>query len=296
MKKSMKFLALALVAVMTFGLAANAKAAEKYEEGYASLTEANAAVDYVVSEDTVEKLAGIVADSVASLDAPGEVDPAKSTYIVFRYSPVKVVKYDGEAHGMRAQARKTVGGAYVADAEILYVGMTEDGVVYNSFDKPTEVGFYYAVAMYAGDADNYPVHAYGILVILPTCTHPECPNPECPGCPENPDVDPECPCPDCPCTKPDVDPETPDVDPETPDEEPEAPVVDPETPDEEPEAPVVDPETPDEEPETPVVDETPVEEVEEVTAPVTGDSANFMVYVVMMAAAVVAMVAARRRA
>ena len=181
MKRSMKFLALALVAVLTFGLAGNAMAAEKYEEGYASLTEANAAVDYVVSEDVAEKLAGIVADSIESLDKPSELDPAKSTYIAFKYSPIKVVKYDGEEHGLRAVARKTIGSAYVADAEILYVGMTANGEIYNSFDRPTEVGFYYAVAMYAGDADNYPIHAYGILVILPVCTcEPELPNPECP--------------------------------------------------------------------------------------------------------------------
>jgi len=277
MRKGMKFLALALVAVMTLSFAGSVKAAEQYEPGFESLEDINVEIEDIVSEEVQAQLGEIIEDSIASLDRVDEVDPAKSTFVAFKYSPIKVVKYDGKPHGMSANAYKTIGGAYVDKAEILYVGMQADGTIYTSFEKPVEVGFYYTVAMYAGDEDNYPSVAYGVLIILPKCTcQPDCPDPDCPApdCPNKPDPKPEDPKPEDP--KPE-DPKPEDPKPEDPKPE------DPKPEDPKPE----DPKPVDPQPETPE---------EEPKAPVTGDSANYMVYVVMMAAAVVAMVAAKKRA
>ena len=189
MKKGMKFLALALATVLTFGFASNVNAAEDFKAGYECIADVDAAVDYVIPEDVREHLGEIVKDSIGSMDRADELEPAKSTFVAFKYSPVKVVKYDGKEHGMKANAYKTIGCAYVDKAEVLYVGITADKELYNSFDKPVEVGFYYTVAMYSGNANNYPSVAYGVIIILPACDcTPDCPKPECPN-PECPDPD-----------------------------------------------------------------------------------------------------------
>ena len=248
-----KIAAVALAAVLAIGgLSANVQAADTDVSAYCIEDEAlKAEVDALVAEAAAE------AENVEVVDA------AKSTFVAFTSKPVLVVKYDGAAHGLNANAYKTVGGAYVADATELYIGATEDGTLYYSYTAPTEVGYYNVVAMYPGDADNYPSVAYGVVVILPECEEePEVPvDPEDPTTPEDPE------------------------DPTTP-EDPE----DPTTP-EDPE----DPTTP-EDPENPTQNTTP-EKPAESTAVKTGDTATFVVYIAAAAVAFAALMAvARKRA
>lgn len=132
------------------------------------------------------------------------VDATKSTYVKFNGSPVQKVTYDGNAHGLSAEIRATIGSAKVADANMFYVGATEDGTYYASAQAPTQPGFYYVAAYYAGSNEYYPIIAYGIIVIEPAKT------------PDKPVVDPD-----------PVDP-TPTPDPDTPDP---TPTPDPDTPD-----------------------------------------------------------------
>ena len=93
------------------------------------------------------------------------VDAKKSTSIVFDGSPVKKVEYDGEAHGLSAGAYPTLGGKRIADADMYYVGVQEDGTYYSSSKAPTEPGYYYVAATYPGSDDWYPIMAYGVVVI-----------------------------------------------------------------------------------------------------------------------------------
>ena len=263
-----KIAAVALAAVLAIGgLSANVQAADTDVSAYCIEDEAlKAEVDALVAEAAAE------AENVEVVDA------AKSTFVAFTSKPVLVVKYDGAAHGLNANAYKTVGGAYVADATELYIGATEDGTLYYSYTAPTEVGYYNVVAMYPGDADNYPSVAYGVVVILPECEE----DPEVPVDPEDPEVpvdpeDPEVP----------VDPEDPEV-PVDP-EDPEVP-VDPEDP-----ADPTDPEEP-ADPENPTQNTTP-EKPAESTAVKTGDTATFVVYIAAAAVAFAALMAvARKRA
>ena len=182
MKKSRlgKIAAVALAAVLAIGgLSANAQAAD---------TDVSA---YSISDAALEaEVNALVAEAAAEAENVEVVDAAKSTFVAFTSAPVQVVKYDGAAHGIDACAYKTVSGAYVADATELYIGATEDGTLYYSYTAPTEVGYYNVVAMYAGDADNYPSVAYGVVVILPECEEEEPVVPEEPVDPEEP-ADPE---------------------------------------------------------------------------------------------------------
>ena len=66
--------------------------------------------------------------------------------IVFDGSPVKKVEYDGESHGLSAGAYPTLGGKRIADADMYYVGVQEDGTYYSSSKAPTEPGYYYVAA------------------------------------------------------------------------------------------------------------------------------------------------------
>ena len=277
MKKfnSKKILAFALVAMLTVsGFSGNVKAAEEAENATGvEISEVTELAGYEIQNEAAKaELEALVKEAAEFAENVEVVDPEKSTVIIFKKTPVKVVKYDGEPHGLEADAHKTIGGAYVDDATILYIGMTEDGTIYRSLEEPVEVGFYYAVAMYPGNADNYPSVAYGVVVILPACETPEVP--ETPETPEVPET-----------------PETPEV-PETP-ETPETPEV-PETP-ETPEVPSEQPET------TPVVTPAkPVQpEADEEGAPQTGDSSSVMLYlatVVVAFGAIVAVLAKKRRA
>jgi len=166
-----KMIAYVLVAMMTFGVfSMNASAAEidVDMDDYRAALQAAIEAGIQFDDDTQAELIDIVKDAADSLDIVEEgADPAKSTFVSFAENPVKIVEYDGEAQSLRGVAVKTVGYDYVADTENLYIGILEDGTPYQSFEEPTEVGFYYVVCMYAGDDNNYPSVGYGILVILP---------------------------------------------------------------------------------------------------------------------------------
>ena len=142
------------------------------------------------------------------------VDATKSTYVKFNGSPVQKVTYDGNAHGLSAEIRATIGSAKVTDANMFYVGATEDGTYYASAQAPTQPGFYYVAAYYAGSNEYYPIIAYGIIVIEPAKT------------PDKPVVDPDpvdptpTPDPDTPDPTPTPDPDTPTPTPDTPDPTP----------------------------------------------------------------------------
>ena len=169
-----RLIVFALVAVMVSGMFSMSTAAAQVDTTGTDMSEAVAlasAAGYQLDSETKVQLEAIVKEAVSSLDiAEAEkVDPEKSTFVAIQENPVKVVKYDGEGHGLKAAAYKTVSLKYVADAKVLYVGMTKDGTIYRSFNKPVEVGFYYAVCMYGGNGDNYPSVSYGIVIILPAC-------------------------------------------------------------------------------------------------------------------------------
>ena len=175
-----KMIAYVLVAMLTFGvLSVSASAAEidvdmdDYKAALAAAQEAGIQLD----AETRAELADIVKEAADSLDIEEEgADPAKSTFVSFAENPVKIVEYNGEPQSLRGVAVKTVGYDYVADTNNLYIGVLEDGTSYQSFEEPTEVGFYYVVCMYEGDDNNYPSVGYGILVILPeeeATTEPE---------------------------------------------------------------------------------------------------------------------------
>lgn len=164
-----KMIAYVLVAVMTFGVfSMTASAAEVTMDDARAAFEAAVKAGIQMDKETVAELEDLVKEAAKSLDIVEEgADPAKSTFVSFAENPVKIVEYDGEAQSLRGVAVKTVSKKYVADTKNLYIGVLEDGTSYQSFDKPTEVGFYYVVCMYEGDANNYPSVGYGILVILP---------------------------------------------------------------------------------------------------------------------------------
>ena len=169
-----RLIVFALVAVMVSGMFSMSTAAAQVDTTGTDMSEAVAlasAAGYQLDSETKVQLEAIVKEAVSSLDiAEAEkVDPEKSTFVAIQENPVKVVKYDGKGHGLKAAAYKTVSLKYVADAKVLYVGMTKDGTIYRSFNKPVEVGFYYAVCMYGGNGDNYPSVSYGIVIILPDC-------------------------------------------------------------------------------------------------------------------------------
>ena len=166
-----RMIAYVLVAMLTLGVfSVSASAAEVDMDDYKAAVAAAQEAGIKFDAATKAELEAIVKEAAKSLDIVEEgADPAKSTFVSFAENPVKVVKYDGEAHGLRGVAVKTVGYDYVADTQNLYVGKTAEGTIYKSFDAPVEAGFYYAVCMYAGDADNYPSVGYGIVVILPVC-------------------------------------------------------------------------------------------------------------------------------
>ena len=164
-----KLVAYVLVAMLTLGVfSMNVAAAEVEEPTFKDAIEAAEDAGIRLDAATRDKLEAIVKEAADSLDIVEEgVESEKSTFVSFAEHPVKVVVEDGEGHGLRGVAVKTIALTYVADTENLYVGMTEDGTIYRSFTEPSEPGFYYAVCMYAGDDNNYPSVGYGIVVILP---------------------------------------------------------------------------------------------------------------------------------
>lgn len=164
-----KMVAYVLVAMLTLGVfSMNVAAAEVEEPTFKDALEAAEDAGIRLDEATRDQLEAIVKEAADSLDIVEEgVESEKSTFVSFAEHPVKVVEEDGEGHGLRGVAVKTIALTYVADTENLYVGITEDGTIYRSFEEPSEPGFYYAVCMYAGDDNNYPSVGYGIVVILP---------------------------------------------------------------------------------------------------------------------------------
>ena len=170
-----KMVAYVLVAMLTLGVfSMNVAAAEVEEPTFQDALEAAEDAGIRLDAATRDKLEAIVKEAADSLDIVEEgVESEKSTFVSFAEHPVKVVVEDGEGHGLRGVAVKTIALTYVADTENLYVGMTADGTIYRSFTEPSEPGFYYAVCMYAGDDNNYPSVGYGIVVILPACEEEE---------------------------------------------------------------------------------------------------------------------------
>ena len=175
--KLTKLLVVALVAVMVVGSSALSAFAANNDsvtataevENQAVLASTEAKYNFA-DEATQAQIDALIKDAVNSLDEIDKnVEPQKSTFIAFIPSPIKVVKYDGEQHGLHAHVYTTLGGKYVADTTNLYVGVKANGEIYCSFEEPVEVGYYNVVAMYGGSEDYYPIHAYGILVILPAC-------------------------------------------------------------------------------------------------------------------------------
>ena len=254
-----KMVAYVLVAMLTLGVfSMNVAAAEVEEPTFKDALEAAEDAGIRLDEATRDQLEAIVKEAADSLDIVEEgVESEKSTFVSFAEHPVKVVEEDGEGHGLRGVAVKTIALTYVADTENLYVGITEDGTIYRSFEEPSEPGFYYAVCMYAGDDNNYPSVGYGIVVILPA---EEAEEPT-----------------EAPTTVPEEDPTEPSEEPT------EAPT---EAPTEEPtEAPT---EAPVEEPtEAPATDATTSEE----EAPKTGDESNIMAYAAVTVVALCGMAA-----
>ena len=118
----------------------------------------NSNLDAQAKSDVKAKAQSVIKDTK-------NVDAKKSTSIVFDGSPVKKVEYDGEAHGLSAGAYPTLGGKRIADADMYYVGVQEDGTYYSSSKAPTEPGYYYVAATYPGSDDWYPIMAYGVVVI-----------------------------------------------------------------------------------------------------------------------------------
>ena len=136
-----RLIVFALVAVMVSGMFSMSTAAAQVDTTGTDMSEAVAlasAAGYQLDSETKVQLEAIVKEAVSSLDiAEAEkVDPEKSTFVAIQENPVKVVKYDGEGHGLKAAAYKTVSLKYVADAKVLYVGMTKDGTIFRSFNKP----------------------------------------------------------------------------------------------------------------------------------------------------------------
>ena len=223
-----------------------------------------AVAGYSIEDESLDAEVNALVDEASEFANVEVVDPAKSTFVAF-VNPAKVVEYDGKPHGLYANVFTTVTKDYVASAKLLYIGATEDGTIYRSFEKPVEPGYYHVVAMYYGSEDYYPSVAYGVIVILPEKE-------------SEPEVTPT----------PDVTPEvtpTPDVTPEVTPAPTETPVED-ETPEVTP-APT----------ETPVEDETSDDNGHEI--PKTADATNVIAYVVVMLSAVAVMVAsvfARKRA
>ena len=174
-----KMIAYVLVAMMTLGVFSVSASAAEIDvdmDDYKAALEAALEAGIQFDEETRAEVIAIVKDAADALDIVEEgADPAKSTFVSFAENPVKIVEYDGEAQSLRGVAVKTVGYTYVADTENLYIGVLEDGTPYQSFEEPTEVGFYYVVCMYAGDDNNYPSVGYGILVILPAEEETEAP-------------------------------------------------------------------------------------------------------------------------
>ena len=281
-----RMIAYVLVAMLTLGVFSVNASAEQIDTS--DVAEAVALAElkgYELDAEVKAELEAIVKEAADSLDIVEEgADPAKSTFVTFKEYPVKVVKYDGEGHGLKAVALKTVGLKKVADTTNLYVGITADGTIYRSFEEPVEVGYYYAVCMYPGDANNYPSVAYGIIVILPACE--PCP-PVDPETPTEASTEERTEAPTEESTEASTEEPT-----EASTEEPtEASTEEPtEAPTEEPtEASTEEPtEAPTEEPtEAPATDATTSEE----ESPKTGDETNVMLYAVVTVVALGGMAA-----
>ena len=107
----------------------------------------NSNLDAQAKSDVKAKAQSVIKDTK-------NVDAKKSTSIVFDGSPVKKVEYDGEAHGLSAGAYPTLGGKRIADADMYYVGVQEDGTYYSSSKAPTEPGYYYVAATDSNTRSN----------------------------------------------------------------------------------------------------------------------------------------------
>ena len=183
MKAFKKILVFALVAVLAVnGFSVNVKAS--------NCTDYTKVYEKCVSKEVQEKIDAIKDKIAAECKDVDCVDPEKSTMITFEGSPVKVVKYDGNKHGLGADVRQTVSGKYITEPVVWYVGVTAEKEIYQSLVAPSEVGYYYVVAVYPGSCEWYPSVAYGVVVILPVCEKPEEPvEPEVPVEPDEPVID-----------------------------------------------------------------------------------------------------------
>ena len=123
-----KVIAYVLVAMLTLGaFSMNVAAAEVEEPNFKDALEAAEDAGIRLDEATRDQLEAIVKEAADSLDIVEEgVQSEKSTFVSFAEHPVKVVEEDGEGHGLRGVAVKTIALTYVADTENLYVGITED--------------------------------------------------------------------------------------------------------------------------------------------------------------------------
>lgn len=163
-RQTNRILVLALVAALVAGnVSINAKAT--YSENLSG---------YCIEDEAAKaKVDAMVKAIVEKYEDVECVEPEKSTMITFKYSPVKVVKYDGLEHGLDADVRQTLTVKYITEPVVWYVGVKEDGSFYQSLKAPTEVGYYNVVAVYPGSCEWYPSVGYGVVVILPVCEEPE---------------------------------------------------------------------------------------------------------------------------
>lgn len=264
------------------------------------------------SGQTAQAQAELKAKAQGILGSVGYVDANKSTRIQFNGSPVVTVDYDGNAHGLTAGVYSTLAGTYVADANMYYVGVTEDGVYYSSSAAPTEPGKYYVAASYPGSNDYYPIIAYGIIIINKV----ETPDPK-PVDPDPVDPDPDKPDPvDPDPDKPDPDPDKPDPDPDKPDPDPDKPDPDPDKPDPDPDKPNQDDNKKDDNnnnndnnkdnnktttktsTDTTKKTDKKADSAKKETSPKTGDSSNYVVYMgtlMVAGAAIIVTLSLKRR-
>ena len=108
MKALKKILVFALAVLLAAnGLSMNVKASDctEYTKAFEKCAdkEVQAEIDAIMDK---------IAEECKDVDC---VDPAKSTMITFEGSPVKVVKYDGNKHGLSADVRQTVSGKYITE-------------------------------------------------------------------------------------------------------------------------------------------------------------------------------------
>ncbi len=99
--------------------------------------------------------------------APGPAPCKAVTAVVFDTMPVLRL-YDGEAQVVDADVVDS-NGKKVAEPEIVYTGVSYDGVVnnYHSSKAPSDVGVYTVTATYCGDEDYCPSAGVNTLVIYP---------------------------------------------------------------------------------------------------------------------------------